>query len=57
MIGMTNPIPCACSGFMQTESEALRAAYEAEMGRRVFRAVIARQDAEHGPLYRKAAFP
>ena len=56
-IGITNPIPCACLGFMATESESLRAAHEAEMGRRIFQAVVARQDAEHGPLYRKAAFP
>lgn len=42
---------------MTTESEALRMEYLAEVGRRVFRAVVAHQDAEHGPLYRKAAFP
>lgn len=53
-IGMTNPVRCPCTGFMATESAALRAAYEAEMGRLLFRAAVARQNAKDGAKYRSA---
>lgn len=51
-IGMSHPLPCHCTGFMATESKALRDAYEAEKGRMLFRAASARQDAKDGPKYR-----
>jgi hypothetical protein len=51
-IGMSLPLPCHCTGFMLTESESLRAAYEAEKGRLLFRAAVARQDHIDGAKYR-----
>lgn len=51
-IGISNPIPCHCLGFMATESPALRSAYEAEHGRLLFRAALSRQNAVDGPKYR-----
>lgn len=56
-VGRDHPIICPCAGYMTTESEELRMAHLAEIGRLTFREVVARQDAEHGPLYRKAMFP
>lgn len=56
-VGRDHPITCPCEGYMTTESEELRMAHLTTIGQLIFREVVARQDAEHGPLYRKAMFP
>ena len=43
-VGVENPIPCPCAGFMLTESETLKSEWRHEVGLRVYRQVIGRQD-------------
>jgi len=43
LVGLSNAIPCACSGFTMTESQTLKDAHEAEMWQRIFRRCVARQ--------------
>jgi hypothetical protein len=42
-VGVENPIPCPCPGFMLTESEALRNEWRQEVGMRVYQNVSGRQ--------------
>lgn len=51
-IGMANPVPCACTGFMQTEAPDLRKIHEEQMAARIWRAAVRRQDAIDGAKYR-----
>lgn len=55
-VGRDHQILCPCEGYMTTESEKLRSDHMAEIGRLIFREVVTRKDAEHGPLYRKEHF-
>lgn len=51
-IGTINPVPCACTGFMRTEAPDLIQIHQSEMSKRIFRAAVARQDAQDGAKYR-----
>ena len=51
-IGITNPIPCACTGFMATVAADLVTIHQSEMSKRIFRASAARQDAIDAAKYR-----
>lgn len=50
-IGTTNPVPCACTGFMRTEAPELVEIHQREMGRRVFRGAVNRQNARDAAKY------